>query len=319
MDPPLSLPLVFTTADAVEAGFTRGEIRGLVRRNAWVRLTTGCFATKSVHKRLAGSPAGRNLLAAAAATLVTNEPTWASHGSGLIAHGLAVPTPISDRATVTADAPRGTVRRYPTFDLWPSCLPEHHRTVVNRVRSVTAARAVVDAGRHCSPAYQLAIADSALRLQRATPAEFDEVIGHCTGWPGIKEVRRTIQHANGRRQSVLESVSYAAFIEFGLPLPESQVPIRDDWGDLIGIVDFLWRDHGVIGEADGAMKYREDLPGAQPRETRLLVEKRRQEWLEQRGFVVVRWDWRDVTTQKADLVRRLQAALARTSRPSHRS
>jgi len=110
-------------------------------------------------------------------------------------------------------------------------------------------------------------------------------------------------------------VSYAAFLEFGLPLPECQVPIVDDWNDLIGIVDFLWRDHGVIGEADGAMKYRDDLPGAQPRETRLLAEKRRQELLERRGFVVVRWDWRDATVDKADLVRRLEAAMRRSRQP----
>lgn len=314
MEPQPSLPLVFTTGDAVGAGFSRGEIRGLVRRQEWVRLTTGCFATRAVHERLANSPAGRNLLAAAAATRVTAEPTWASHVSGLIAQGIVVPTTIPDRATVTADTARGTVRRYPTFDLWPSRLPKHHRTMVNGIRSVTGARAVVDAGRHTSSANQLAIADSALRLQRATTAEFDEVIAHCTGWPGVRSLRGTIRYADGRRQSVLESVSYAAFIEFGMPLPECQAPIVDDWGDLIGIVDFLWRDHGVIGEADGAVKYREDLPGAEPRETRLLAEKRRQELLERRGFVVVRWDWRDATVHRAHLVRRLEAALRRSGR-----
>jgi hypothetical protein len=315
VDPSLGPP-VFTTADALKAGATRGDIRGRLRSGDWIRLTTGCFATRRTYEVLAVTPAGQNLLAAAAATLATDEPTWASHVSGLVVNGIEVPDPISNRATVTMDADHGTVRRYPTFDLWPSKLPEHHRTVVHGIRTVTGARAVVDQGRHTNPAYQLAIADSALRRKRATRSDLDEVIAHCAGWPGIKSIRDVLRHADGRRQSVLESVSYAAFVELQLPLPECQVPIRDDWGDLIGVVDFLWHEDRVVGEADGAVKYREDLPGAQPRETRLLAEKRRQEQLEQLGFIVVRWNWRDATIHKAHLGRRLEAAFLRSRQPA---
>ena len=49
------------------------------------------------------------------------------------------------------------------------------------------------------------------------------------------------------RESPLESVSYAEFVDWGIPLPELQVTIHDE-EDFVGRVDFLWRDSRVIRE-----------------------------------------------------------------------
>lgn len=49
---------------------------------------------------------------------------------------------------------------------------------------------------------------------------------------------------------------------------------------------FYWEGAGVIGEADGLGKYTE--PDV------LRAEKLRQEQLEARGFVVVRFTWADI-------------------------
>ncbi|HEU5033828.1 MAG TPA: DUF559 domain-containing protein, partial [Mycobacteriales bacterium] len=68
-------------------------------------------------------------------------------------------------------------------------------------------------------------------------------------------------------------------------------------------VDFLW--DGVVGEADGAKKYDGSNPGS------LLAEKRRQESLEEMGFIVVRWSWDDIVHRPELTAARIRRALAR--------
>ena len=74
------------------------------------------------------------------------------------------------------------------------------------------------------------------------------------------------------------------FNDAGLPSPEPQAWIEDEDGFLVARVDALWRNHRVIGECDGAVKY--DIDAAP---TMLLAEKRRQERLEDLGYIVVPW------------------------------
>ena len=70
----------------------------------------------------------------------------------------------------------------------------------------------------------------------------------------------------------------------GLPEPRLQVPFFDDAG-LIGYVDMYFDTLGVIGEADGLVKY---STGAD-----LLAEKRREDRL-RRLHPVVRWGWQQI-------------------------
>ena len=92
--------------------------------------------------------------------------------------------------------------------------------------------------------------------------------------------------------------------ELGAPAPRTQVVVRSPRGEQIGRVDFFW-DEGVVGEADGRMKY------LQPED--LYAEKIRQERLEDLNLTVVRWGWPDVATDAAlmRLALRLDRARAR--------
>ena len=88
-------------------------------------------------------------------------------------------------------------------------------------------------------------------------------------------------------------------VVFGVPLPALQTRICTPEGDLFP--DFLWADAMVIGEADGMVKYQtsDDLRN----------EKRRQERLERMGFLVVRWEDRDIRRAPAEVMARLLAPI----------
>ena len=74
-------------------------------------------------------------------------------------------------------------------------------------------------------------------------------------------------------------------IAVGLPRPELNVPAFGASGRRY-FGDFVWREHGAIGEADGVGKY-----GATGREIRAALsgERERQTDLEEAGWRVVRW------------------------------
>jgi len=92
-----------------------------------------------------------------------------------------------------------------------------------------------------------------------------------------------------------------------------EMPTTQQWSELDGHppvrADFYWKRHRLVGEADGRVKY----DGAENRDS-LYRERLRQEWLEDAGFVVVRWRWEHITGDGMAMIRRVEAAIARAER-----
>jgi hypothetical protein len=113
--------------------------------------------------------------------------------------------------------------------------------------------------------------------------------------------------ANGLHETPLESLSWAAAVTLGIPLPEPQVRVY--LGDvLLARVDGIWRDRNTIGQADGLFKYN-DRQG-------VIKDKLQDEALEDVGFEVVRWGWADAWHPEGVLDARLMRAFERGRRQS---
>lgn len=97
--------------------------------------------------------------------------------------------------------------------------------------------------------------------------------------------------ANPLSGSAGESVSRVAFHRLRLPIPRLQARI-DDAAGLVGIVDFLWPDHRLVGEFDGVGKYLREAftAGRDPGEV-VVAEKRREDRIRATGLRVARWGW----------------------------
>lgn len=99
--------------------------------------------------------------------------------------------------------------------------------------------------------------------------------------------------ADPRSGSAGESLSRVGIHRLGLPHPELQVRIEDALG-FIGVVDFYWPDHRLIGEFDGLGKYlREALTGGRTAGEVVVEEKHREDRLRATGRGVARWGWQD--------------------------
>ena len=130
----------------------------------------------------------------------------------------------------------------------------------------------------------------------ATIADYSLRWTHLSG-TGV--AREALRLARTGAQSPLESLSRLRLVRAGLPEPRLQVPLHDSIG-LIGVVDMLFDDLGVVGEADGAGKYasREDL----------VREKKREDRIRALGFPVVRWDWKAASGSMHDVAAELRRA-----------
>lgn len=111
---------------------------------------------------------------------------------------------------------------------------------------------------------------------------------------GASYVSHALDMCDPRLESVLEGLSWFDFIDAGLPLPMPQAWVQGASGRRY-CVDFLWEEFGIIGEADGAVKY------STPEE--VMAEKARQADLEAAGYRFVRWTWADAMGGRSYIAR----------------
>lgn len=118
---------------------------------------------------------------------------------------------------------------------------------------------------------------------------------------GRSQLLSLVSMIDPRLESVLECISWSRFLEAGIPPPTPQAEIAGASGRRWR-VDFLFDDR-VIGECDGAVKYADGRT--------LWREKKRQEDLEQAGYIVVRWTWEEILYHPDVVMARIAWAITR--------
>ena len=247
-----------------------------------------------------------------------------SHASALVCHGLPLPgrpgTPPSPHLTI----PTSRWRTGPTARVHISPLGVEDVMTLDGLPITTVARTAVDVARRSSIFDAQMVVDAAARLLMGTPGtpslaapdlrarvhdevereaaahKLRDVVSRQVGWPGIRRARQAVDWAEPASESPAESWSRVRFILWNLPTPLCGAPVTVADGTTYW-ADFLWPEHGVIGECDGASKYVD--PDV------LLQEKRRQIALERAGYTVIRWLPAEVLTGGSDLRRHLHDAL----------
>lgn len=283
---------IFTRTDLRALGWTDAAISRAVRSGRLVRVRQGVFAAQSSDLAILA----RTIAATRACT-----DSAISHRCGLLAHALPIVgrQPLRPELTV---APR-RIGQLLDAHLFRATLPPEHLTVVNGTPVTTIPRTLVDVARHFPTSMAVAAIDKALHDELVSLDELGEICMTCWNWPGIRRAHRAIRLADGRAESPLESVSRLVLRWLKLPAPDLQPRILDEYGNLVGRLDFYWDEYGVFGEADGRSKYDGwDV---------FSDEKARQEQLEDLGLVGVRWGWRSVVREARFTQYRVERAFER--------
>jgi len=143
----------------------------------------------------------------------------------------------------------------------------------------------------------------------ATKAGLLEVWERALPFKGHRRTKKVIDFGVGDADSPLESVSRVNMMVIGCPRPLLQTRYSDYQG-VIGDVDFAWPEFGVVGEADGAIKYlNPEYRSGRSAEQVLLDEKDRHDRLAALPKRVARWRWSVGASAPALRARLSQAGL----------
>jgi hypothetical protein len=307
IDPVLQQRIV-TRSDALAGGLSRDQIRQRVRSGLWTPLERGTYLTRveplpDVHAQQRLAHVDRCVAA------VRRHPgSLIAFASSAISRGLPLVSGVPQLGQLAvADSGWTGIRRgvrYRLMDTEPAHVTEFDPyDDGSPIPITTVARTVADIARTLPHADALAAGDAALRLGLATREEILEILTGMKHVRGCRTGQEVVPLLDPRRETALESWSALLFWEWGLPEPAPQVDLYDDEG-LIGRVDFYWEEFGVVGEADGRLKY--DEPGS------LYAEKRREDRLRRlkRCRDVIRWGWIDLRPPRDHVLRdRLRTAL----------
>lgn len=178
---------------------------------------------------------------------------------------------------------------------------------VGGVPCASVERTGIDLAREHGVVSGVVAMDAMLHRRLTNLDSLHTALARCSRWPGIRAAREAVAQADPASESPLETRSRLKFSEFGVPAPRLQVRIGDIAGRFIGRVDFYWDDFGVVGEADGAIKYDDEQPMT------LAKEKLRQESLERTNLIVVRWGSADLQAFD-DVAERIRRAFQRGRR-----
>lgn len=303
-----------TTGELLSAGLSAGRIRRMVRDGALCSLRPGVYATAATISSQVrdarderGRQAGGQLLRLAATLAVTGSRSAGSHRSAALVYGLGlVGGPESVAEITRAPGDRGSRTGDLGVLVHIAALPAEHLVSYRGVLLTSVPRTVIDLARTLPFAQGVAVADSALHTGLTSKSELATVIAECPRWPGLQRAREVTAFSDGRSESVLESLSRAAFHQAGLPPPDLQVWVGDD-DEVIGRVDFLWRRYRTIGEADGAFKYQT------PARARAQLE--RDARLRAAGYEVVHFTWPEITRVPAQVLDSIRVAFNRSGAP----
>ncbi|MCV7245142.1 hypothetical protein H7J83_20830 [Mycobacterium mantenii] len=202
--------------------------------------------------------------------------------------------------TTTVELIHANRHRLPGIHTRGDSIEEDEITIVTGVPVTTPARTVLDLGCWYPTTSAVAAIDSLARAAEFKAADVELFAQRYSGRRGIARARRALILFDAGAQSPKETWLRLVLVEAGLPRPQTQIPVRNEFGQAIAYLDMGWEDVKVAVEYDGD-QHRSDR-------SQFAWDIRRLESLQHKGWIVIRVVAAD---RPADIVRRVRAALAR--------
>jgi Protein of unknown function (DUF559) len=178
-------------------------------------------------------------------------------------------------------------------------IEEDEITIIDGVPVTTPTRTVLDLACWYPITSAVAAIDSLARATEFKTADVELLTQRYSGRRGIARARLAITLVDAGAQSPKETWLRLLLVNAGLPRPQTQIPVRDDFGNAVAYLDMGWEDVKVAVEYDGE-QHRTDR-------RQYTWDVRRLELLERLGWLVIRVVAGD---RPADIVRRVKTALA---------
>jgi hypothetical protein len=283
---------VFQRREALDHGYVDKDLQRALREGWLVRIRTGAYTFADVWEP--ADDIEKHRMRAHAAQRSHAVPVALSHTSAAVEHGLRLFEPDLSKIHLTClDRPLGRT----TGDIvyHRGVCSDRDLVLVGNHLSVRPVRAALEAASLSHVAGGLVILDSLLHLELGTLDDLHIGFEEMTGHPNSRSLQITVRLTRLGAQSVGETLARHRMWRDHLPEPELQFEVRDQWGRLLGISDFAWPEHGLLGEFDGMEKYGRLRKGGETAGQAVEREKKREDRLrEETGWLMVRLVWAEL-------------------------
>lgn len=174
---------------------------------------------------------------------------------------------------------------------------------VRGVTCTTPARTAYDLGRRLPVTMGVVRIDMLLNATGTPVGAAAAVADRYPGARGIRTLRRTLELVDAGSESPQETRLRLLLVRAGLPRPETQIPVCDDYGRVRRRIDMGWRQWRVGVEYDGAQHFTDATAYADDID--------RLEFLAERGWTIVRVSARQLRYERSVVITRVGRALER--------
>ncbi|MCV7400202.1 hypothetical protein H7K24_08550 [Mycobacterium fragae] len=191
-------------------------------------------------------------------------------------------------------------RRVSGIEVWEQAIEPDEICIIDGMRVTTPERTALDLA--CTYPVDEAVAaiDSLARATHLKLADVDLLVERYTGRRGIRRARVALDLVDAGAESPRETWLRLILIRAGFPRPQTQIPVHNEYGVLIGEVDTGWENIKVAAEYEGDHHWKS--------RRHFVKDVRRLEALTEAGWIIVRVTAEDT---QATVVRRVAAARGR--------
>ncbi|WP_428340103.1 hypothetical protein [Mycobacterium sp.] len=184
--------------------------------------------------------------------------------------------------------------------VWEESIEGDEVGLADGMRITSPARTALDLARRYPRDVSVAAIDALAQAVELKPADIDLLVERYKGRRGMSRARVALELIDGGAQSPRETWLRLLLLGDGLPPPQTQIAIRNEFGYAEAYLDMGWEDMLVAVEYDGD-QHRTDR-------AQYVKDIRRSEMLGRRGWIVVRVIAED---HPQDVLRRVREAMAR--------
>lgn len=145
-------------------------------------------------------------------------------------------------------APRG-------ISVWSDRLLRDEQTVIDGLPVTTPARTAFDIGRRNAIDLAVERLDALMNATGTSVADIETVMAHHRGARGLTRLAHVLDLADGGAESPWETRTRLIVVRAGFAAPQTQLVVRNRFGDFVARLDMGWKDHKVGIEFDGAQHW----------------------------------------------------------------
>jgi hypothetical protein len=134
---------------------------------------------------------------------------------------------------------------------WANRYEDDEVEVVDGMLVTTPARTALDLARRYPTDSAVAKIDALARATNLKMADVERLADRCRGCPGMKLARVALDLVDAGAESPRETWLRLLLIRAGYPRPQTQIPVHNEYGVLIAVLDLGWEHMKIGADYDG--------------------------------------------------------------------